>query len=176
MTHSSILTHNTITAIKEASCRYTKMSTKTDNINRAFRTVDVDLYNEDNYQEELDNEETSTSLDTNEINSLLNSNKGVEALKLFLASSPTGLKDESSKKSTRELAVRIMMAVRVAQIEEAVAQLDKDSLDVLMKFIYAGFESPNEGSSAHLLAWHEKVFSSTGVGAIVRVLADKRRA
>ena len=80
------------------------------------------------------------------------------------------------KQSARDLAVRILMGVKVAQIEAAVKELDKDSLDTLMKFIYAGFENPNEGSSAHLLVWHEKVFAATGLGSIVRVLADKRRA
>ena len=63
-----------------------------------------------------------------------------------------------------------------AEIEAAGKDLDMDSLDTLMKFIYAGFENPNEGSSAHLLVWHEKVFAASGLGSIVRVLADKRRA
>lgn len=149
---------------------------KKDNIDRAFRTVDVDLYNEDNYKEEVDADDSSSVFDTNEINSLLNSNKNVEALKLFLSSSPTGVKDPAAKKATRDLAFRILLAIKQSQIDEAVKQLDKDSLEILMKFIYAGFESPHEGSSGHLLTWHEKVFSATGAGAIVRVLADKRKA
>ena len=152
------------------------MSTKTDNIDRAFRTVDVDLYNEDNYQEEQEAEDTSSAFDTDAITSLLSSNKNVEALKLFLSSSPAGLKDSGLKQSARDLSVRILMGVKASQIESAVKELDKDSLDTLMKFIYAGFENPNEGSSAHLLVWHEKVFTATGLGSIVRVLADKRRA
>ena len=152
------------------------MSTKTDNLDRAFRTVDVDLYNEDNYQEEQEAEDTSGAFDTDAITSLLSSNKNVEALKLFLSSSPAGLKDSGLKQSARDLSVRILMGVKASQIEGAVKELDKDSLDTLMKFIYAGFENPNEGSSAHLLVWHEKVFAATGLGSIVRVLADKRRA
>ena len=152
------------------------MSTKTDNIDRAFRTVDVDLYNEDNYQEEQEAEDTSSAFDTAQITSLLNSNKNVEALKLFLSSSPAGLKDSGMKQSARDLAVRILMGVKVSQIEAAVKELDKDSLDTLMKFIYAGFENPSEGSSGHLLAWHEKVFSVTGAGGVIRVLSDKKKA
>ena len=42
-------------------------------------------------------------IDANQINSLLSSNKNVEALKLFLSSSPTGVKDPASKKAARDL-------------------------------------------------------------------------
>lgn len=44
-----------------------------------------------------------------------------------------------------------------------------------MKYIYRGFEQPSDGSSGHLLTWHEKVFAKGGVGSIVRVLTDKKR-
>ena len=144
--------------------------------NRAFRTVDVDLYNEDNYKEEVDTEQTTDALDFNQLNSLLNSNKNVEALKQFLSSSPAGVKDPETKTKIRDLAQRILLAVKKEELEAAVSKMDKDTLDVLMKFIYAGFESPVEGSSGHLLVWHDKVFASSGVGSVVRVLADKRKA
>ncbi len=42
-----------------------------------------------------------------------------------------------------------------------VKQLDSDQKDVLMKYVYRGFEIPSEGSSAHLLLWHEKVVINT---------------
>ena len=144
--------------------------------NRAFRTVDVDLYNEDNYKEEADPGVTTDALDFNQLNSLLNSNKNVEALKQFLSSSPAGVKDPETKTKIRDLAQRILLAVKKEEMEPAVSKMDKETLDVLMKFIYAGFESPVEGSSGHLLVWHDKVFASSGVGSVVRVLADKRKA
>ena len=134
------------------------------------------VLNEDNYKEEIDTGVTSDALDFNQLNSLLNSNKNVEALKQFLSSSPAGIKEPETKSKIRELAQRILLAVKKEEMEAAVAQMDKDSLDVLMKFIYAGFESPVEGSSGHLLVWHDKVFSASGVGSVVRVLADKRKA
>jgi hypothetical protein len=36
-------------------------------------------------------------------------------------------------------------------VEGIVAHLDTDQKDQLMKYIYRGFESPSEGSSAHLV-------------------------
>merc|ERR1712215_278213 len=143
---------------------------------RAFRTVDVDLYNEDNYKEELDTEIDTGTIDNNQINSLLNANKNVEALKVFLAGSPLTRKDPDAKVASLYLAVRILMSIKVSQIEQAVSELDIDSMDVLMKFIYKAFEVPRDGSSGRLLIWHEKIFDVTGVGSVVRVLTDKKRA
>ena len=71
--------------------------------------------------------------------------------------------------------MRVLLSVKFAHMEEAVNSLDRDSLDILMKYIYRGFENPSEGSSGHLLAWHEKVHAVAGVGCIVRVLTDKKR-
>lgn len=68
------------------------------------------------------------------------------------------------------------MSIKAAQMDECIGQLDRDLLDVLMKYIYRGFEIPVEGSSGHLLLWHEKVFNVSGVGSIVRVLTDSKRA
>ena len=61
------------------------------------------------------------------------------------------------------------------KMDDIIGSLDQSLLDVLMKYIYRGFEQPSEGSSATLLLWHEKVFSAAGVGCIVRVLTDRKR-
>lgn len=71
--------------------------------------------------------------------------------------------------------LRVLMSIKSSQIEEVVQSLDPDQIDILMKYIYRGFEAPSEGSSAHLLSWHEKAFAVGGVGSIVRVLTDKKR-
>lgn len=60
-------------------------------------------------------------------------------------------------------------------MDQIIFQLDSTQLDVLMKYIYRGFERPSENSSAVLLQWHEKVFNVAGVGCIVRVLTDRKR-
>ncbi|CAG0892689.1 unnamed protein product, partial [Darwinula stevensoni] len=68
------------------------------------------------------------------------------------------------------LMMRVLMAVKSNQVEEAVSSLSKDQVDLLMKYIYRGFEIPSEGSSGHLLLWHEKAFEKGGIGSIVLVL------
>ncbi|KAJ4429677.1 hypothetical protein ANN_21878 [Periplaneta americana] len=74
------------------------------------------------------------------------------------------------------LTLRVLLAIKASQIEEAVAALDRDMVDVLMKYVYRGFESPSEGSSGHLLLWHEKAYVVGSVGSIMRVLSDTKRA
>lgn len=67
--------------------------------------------------------------------------------------------------------------MKSSQMDSAIDEINNlDLLDVLMKYIYRGFEIPSEGSSAHLLQWHEKVYSRGGVGCIVRVISDTNRA
>lgn len=53
--------------------------------------------------------------------------------------------------------MRVLTAVKSAEVEKAVKVLDKNEQDVLMKYIYRGFAEPTDGSSAVLLTWHEKV-------------------
>lgn len=74
------------------------------------------------------------------------------------------------------LTTRVLLSFKSSQIDEAVQALEPELIDVLMKYIYKGFESPSEGSSGNLLVWHEKVYNVGGVGCIVRVLADSKRA
>ena len=53
--------------------------------------------------------------------------------------------------------MKVMLAFKTAEIESAISSLDSKSQDVLMKYIYRGFEVPSNGSSAQLLTWHQKV-------------------
>ena len=50
-----------------------------------------------------------------------------------------------------------MTSFKTNEIDSAVKSLDSKALDMLMKYIYKGFEFPTDGSSASLLTWHEKV-------------------
>jgi len=141
----------------------------------AFRRIDVDQYNEDNYREEVDNDPTLGGSNEDEINNLLAQNKNVDALKNVLQNAPVGNKNQQAKDASLTLAMRVMMSIKTSQIDGALNNLDNEQRDVLMKYIYRGFEVPNDGSSAHLLIWHEKVFNIAGIGSIVRVLTDKKK-
>lgn len=68
--------------------------------------------------------------------------------------------------------LRVMLNVRSGEIESVVNTLDLDEIDVLMRYIYHGFEHSAEGSSSSLLTWHDKATNRGGVGSIVRVLTE----
>lgn len=59
------------------------------------------------------------------------------------------------------LVVKVLSSFKSSDIEKAVGSLDKAGVDLLMKYIYRGFERPSDNSSAVLLQWHEKVKHQT---------------
>nr|ACO10268.1 Actin-related protein 2/3 complex subunit 5 [Caligus rogercresseyi] len=149
----------------------------------AFRRVDVDQYSEDNFIDEEsesspghnnnnnnNNDESLLEVERT-VNAFLSGNKVLEALQVLLASSPV-----SSSDPLLPLLMRTLLSVKQAQVEGIVQSLDVDQRDVLMRYVYKGFEVPSEGSSGHLLTWHEKIFEASGIGAIVRVLTDRKQA
>lgn len=140
----------------------------------AFRKIDVDAYNEDNFKE--DDTIDKKGPDENEVTNLLNQGKTIEALQFVLQNAPLGSKNQQVKDQALNLTLRVLLAIKAGQMEAAIEQLEPDLLDVLMKYIYRGFEIPSEGSSGHLLLWHEKVFARGGLGSIARVLSDTARA
>lgn len=103
--------------------------------------------------------------------------KNNEALRILLTNAPLGSKNQQVKDDALNLMLKVLLSIKGSQIDGAIEALeDPDLCDVLMKYIYRGFEIPSDGSSGHLLQWHEKVFARGGVGSIVRVLADTNRA
>lgn len=105
------------------------------------------------------------------------SGKNSDALRVLLTSAPLGSKNQQVKDDALNLTLKVLLSIKGSQMDSAIDGLeDPDLCDVLMKYIYRGFEIPSEGSSGHLLQWHEKVFARGGVGSIVRVLSDTNRA
>nr|CAH7723879.1 unnamed protein product [Callosobruchus chinensis] len=141
----------------------------------AFRKIDVDQYSEDNYKEDEPDSGPMLGPDENEVNLLLQKGKLLEALKTVLINAPVGVKNQQIKENALTLALKVILSIKTSQIDDILNGLDSELLDTLMKYIYKGFEYPSEGSSGHLLLWHEKIYNIAGVGCIVRVLADRRR-
>ncbi|KAH8267443.1 hypothetical protein KR018_002348 [Drosophila ironensis] len=143
----------------------------------AFRKIDVDQYNEDNFREDDGVESASAGPDEGEISTLLTQGKAVEALLSALQNAPLRCKNQSVKDHALNITLRVLLSIKATQMDRAIESVDEnDLIDVLMKYIYRGFEIPSEGSSGHLLQWHEKAFAKGGVGCIVRVLSDTNRA
>ncbi|VDI15931.1 actin related protein 2/3 complex, subunit 5 [Mytilus galloprovincialis] len=133
---------------------------------RAFRKVDVDQFDEDKYEEQDDeNEQISGPNETG---------KNSDALKSALKNAPVGSKDQKLKNKAVQLVTRVLTSFKSNEIDSCVKSLDTVTLDLLMKYIYKGFENPSEGSSGALLTWHEKAFASGGLGTVMRVLTDRK--
>jgi len=144
-----------------------------------FRRVDVDQYNEDNYQEDAGDEGVNgvagEELDEGQVSSLLSSGKNVEALQLLLRHPPLATKDQSAKDRAFALVAKVMMSFKGEKnIDEAISTLDKESVDVLMKYIYRLFEAPQDKNYALVLTWHDRAFKVGGHGAILRTMTDRK--
>ncbi|KAF3821087.1 hypothetical protein GH733_011240 [Mirounga leonina] len=74
--------------------------------------------------------------------------------------------------------LKVLTNFKSSEIEQAVQSLDRNGIDLLMKYIYKGFEKPTENSSAVLLQWHEKAARrpapSPGVTAGGQSFRDKQ--
>ncbi|XP_055371548.1 actin-related protein 2/3 complex subunit 5-C [Condylostylus longicornis] len=142
-----------------------------------FRKIDVDQYNEDNFILEDESDSGKKGPDENEISGLLSVGKYNEALLNVLQNAPLDCKNQQIKDHALNIALKVLLSIKYSQMDSAINTLEQHNLlDVLMKYIYRGFEKPSEGSSGHLLQWHEKTFAKSGVGSIVRVLTDTNRA
>ncbi|XP_052282083.1 actin-related protein 2/3 complex subunit 5-B-like [Dreissena polymorpha] len=138
-----------------------------------FRKVNIDDFDPEKYADDTEEGEEQGPSEA-EVNTLLTQGKNEQALDVILRNAPVASKSQAVKDRAVNLAIRVLTTFKAAEIDGAVKKLDTQMLDVLMKYVYRGFEFPSEGSSASLLTWHEKVFDVGGSGCIVRVLTDRK--
>ncbi|XP_053543272.1 actin-related protein 2/3 complex subunit 5a [Ictalurus punctatus] len=140
-----------------------------------FRKVDVDEYDENKFvDEEEKGGENQLGPDEAEVGSLVRQGNMIGALQAALKNPPINTKNQNVKDRAEGLVLQVLTAFKTSDIEKAVQSLEKTKVDLLMKYIYKGFERPSENSSAVLLQWHEKALSVGGVGSIVRVLTARK--
>uniref|UniRef100_A0A803VKX3 Actin-related protein 2/3 complex subunit 5 n=2 Tax=Passeriformes TaxID=9126 RepID=A0A803VKX3_FICAL len=143
-----------------------------------FRRVDVDEYDENKFVDEEDGGDGQAGPDEGEVDSCLRQypegRNMMAALQAALKNPPINTKNQAVKDRAESIVLKVLISFKANDIEKAVQSLDKNGVDLLMKYIYKGFESPSDNSSAVLLQWHEKALAAGGVGSIVRVLTARK--
>ncbi|CAH8438334.1 unnamed protein product [Heterobilharzia americana] len=141
-----------------------------------FRKVNIDQLTEPAFQDESVDDMKPSSLNLSEINDLIASGRSTEAILSILQNAPIASKDQQVKDTVFKLMMRLLSQFKPNQnIDEFLSTMDQEKIDILMKYIYRGFEQPQEISCATLLTWHEKVYTYGKAGSIVRVLTDRKR-
>ncbi|XP_044309145.1 actin-related protein 2/3 complex subunit 5-like protein isoform X2 [Varanus komodoensis] len=152
-----------------------------------FRRLDIDQFDENRFVEEPDGADAGTEAGSGAgpaegdggpgpelLDPLCRTGDMLRAFHAALQNSPTNTKNPAAKERAQEMVLKVLTSFKGSEIEQAVNSLDSSGIDLLMKYIYKGFEKPTENSSAILLQWHEKALAVGGLGSIVRVLTARK--
>uniref|UniRef100_A0A4X1UHH9 Actin-related protein 2/3 complex subunit 5 n=19 Tax=Boreoeutheria TaxID=1437010 RepID=A0A4X1UHH9_PIG len=142
-----------------------------------FRRVDIDEFDENKFvdeQEEAAAAAAEPGPDPSEVDGLLRQGDMLRAFHAALRNSPVNTKNQAVKERAQGVVLKVLTNFKSSEIEQAVQSLDRNGIDLLMKYIYKGFEKPTENSSAVLLQWHEKALAVGGLGSIIRVLTARK--
>ncbi|XP_007907723.1 actin related protein 2/3 complex, subunit 5-like, b [Callorhinchus milii] len=144
-------------------------------LSNRFRKLDIDEFDENKFVDEQQLEEAGEpGPDEVEVDTLIRQGNLFNAFQAVLRSPPVNMKNQVVKERAQGIVLKVLTSFKSSEIEQAVKTLDKNGIDLLMKYIYKGFEKPTENSSAILLQWHEKALAVGGVGSIVRVLTARK--
>ncbi|XP_035582688.1 actin-related protein 2/3 complex subunit 5-like protein [Zalophus californianus] len=157
--------------------RVPAMARKT--VSSRFRRVDIDEFDENKFVDEQEEEEEVVAPcepgpDPRGMDGLLRQGDMLRALHAALRNSPINTKNQAVKERAQGVVLKVLTNFKSSEIEQAVQSLDRNGTDLLMKYIYKGFEKPTENSSAVLLQWHEKALAVGGLGSIIRILTARK--
>nr|XP_044992869.1 actin-related protein 2/3 complex subunit 5-like protein [Jaculus jaculus] len=141
-----------------------------------FRRVDIDEFDENKFVDEQEKAAAAGEPGPNpiEVDGLLQQGDMLQAFHAALRNSPINTKNQAVKERAQGLVLKVLTNLKGSEIEQAVQSLDRNAIDLLMKYIYKGFEKPTENSSAMLLQWNEKALAVGGLGSIIRVLTARK--
>lgn len=134
----------------------------------SWRNIDIDQWDEDRVLEaELSPPDSrspeevlsSARQAAQEARQLVSRGDQAGALAALLSNPPYGPDSEvgDAKKQVFSSVLEVLNATRSTDIPAALTPLDLDGHDTLMAYIYKGLAHPENGASAVLLQWHEKV-------------------
>ncbi|XP_058632213.1 actin related protein 2/3 complex, subunit 5-like, b isoform X2 [Onychostoma macrolepis] len=139
-----------------------------------FRKVDIDEFDENKFVDDHDEPADQQGPDAVEVDNLIRQGDLMAALHIALRNPPINSRNPAIKERAQAVVLKVLTSFKSSDIEPAVKSLDKNGVDLLMRYIYKGFERPTENSSAILLQWHEKAFAVGGLGSIVRVMTARK--
>lgn len=151
----------------------------TNNNNMEFRRVNIDQYCEREFPDE--DEELQKQADESinnfiyELDNNLNQGNNLIALNMILDKPHQSNLLQSEKNRLVLFVIRILQTFKQKEIDSVLEKLSSSQLDILMKYIYRGFEFPNESASANLLLWQDKVYQIGGLGCILRVMTNIKK-
>ncbi|XP_016387384.1 actin-related protein 2/3 complex subunit 5-like protein [Sinocyclocheilus rhinocerous] len=139
-----------------------------------FRKVDIDEFDENKFVDDHDEPADQQGPDAVEVDNLIRQGDMMAALHIALRNPPINSRNPAIKERAQAVVLRVLTSFKSSDIEPTVKSLNKNGVDLLMMYIYKGFERPTENSSAILLQWHEKAFAVGGLGSIVRVMTARK--
>jgi actin related protein 2/3 complex subunit 5 len=76
-----------------------------------------------------------------------------------LWNSPVNTDNQGMMEPAQGVVLKVLTYFKSSEIEQAVQSLDTNGIDLLMKYIYKGFEKSTENNSTVLLHWNEKALT-----------------
>ena len=129
---------------------------------------DEDSGNDARYASELAERERS-------VENLLGKKDKKGALKAALSSPPVATKDQDLKNRNSAIVEKVVSQLVESDLQGCVDGLDADGLDVLMKYLYRIMANIDKSTNySLLLKMHAMVMTKSGLGSIVRALADRK--